>query len=252
MNRRLTSCSSAIRVLHEHLPTLLQSPLPQEILSPQITLRLFPSTHPHLPSVSGRLAYVAALWTSPVAWGRIPVISNVKLIIESERMFKNGGPGGERLIVRWRTCSGSSDGGDEAGTADRNLFDKIWSRIPGQNDGGTSAKPKQGPDTEALAWRIRSHSQRQASTNASGTFVGLFIFEFDELGRLHTHTIEHAEEGGNWEKTTSKVISVTDWLLGRAWGRKNEELGLALGYADSNTKMARHPIDVIRAGKGSN
>lgn len=174
----------------------------------------------------------------------------MKLVIESERLFKNGGTGGERLIVRWRTCSGSTDGGDEAGTADRNLFDRIWSKIPGQTD-GTANKPKQGPDTQALAWRIKSHSQ-PVSSNGSGIFVGLFIFEFDELGRLHTHTIEHAEEGSNWEKTTSKVISVTDWLLGRAWGRKNEELGLALGYAESTSKMMRNPnpIDILRSKKG--
>lgn len=62
-------------------------------------------------------------------------------------------------------------------------------------------------------------------------FVGLFIFEFDEEGRLVTHTIEHVEEGGNWERKTSRVISVTDWLLGRAWGKKDEGVpGLAVGY----------------------
>jgi len=49
-------------------------------------------------------------------------------------------------------------------------------------------------------------------------FCGLFIFEFDEEGRIITHTIEHAEERGNWDKT-SRVVSVTDWLLGRMNGR---------------------------------
>ena len=52
-------------------------------------------------------------------------------------------------------------------------------------------------------------------------FCGLFIFEFDEEGRIITHTIEHVEEGTNWERT-SRVVSVTDWLLGRMNGKKRE------------------------------
>src|SRR5215471_6942299 len=96
---------TAIRTLHERMPDLLATPLPQDILSPNIKLQLFPSTHPHLPSVTGRLAYTAALWTSPVAWGRVPVVGNVKLVVLSERMLHTGAPGdGEKLVVRWRTC----------------------------------------------------------------------------------------------------------------------------------------------------
>lgn len=194
---------TAIRILHDRLPTLLVSPLPQEILSPQITLRLFPSTHPHLPTVSGKLAYVAALWTSPVAWGRLPVVGNVKLHILSERMVRNGSSaddqqasGNEKLIVKWKNCEKEAEG-------------KL-SEILGRD---------RGEDKE---------------------FVGLFIFEFDDEGRVLSHTIEHVEEGGNWDRKTAKVISVTDWLLGRAWGKKEEEIpGLAIGYCDVDAKDHR-------------
>src|SRR5580692_6943518 len=91
------------------MPDLLATPLPQDILSSSIKLQLFPSTHPHLPSVRGRLAYTAALWTSPVAWGRVPVVGNVKLVVLSERVLHTGGgaaggEGSEKLVVRWRTC----------------------------------------------------------------------------------------------------------------------------------------------------
>src|SRR5213592_1151887 len=104
------------------MPTLLQTPLPQEILSPHITLHLFPSTHPHLPTVSGRVAYIAALWTAPMAWGRVPIVGNVKLNILSERMVKSSlhaspassnNNNAEKLIVRWKTC-GKSRNGDKA------------------------------------------------------------------------------------------------------------------------------------------
>lgn len=54
-------------------------------------------------------------------------------------------------------------------------------------------------------------------------FCGLFIFEFDEEGRILSHTIEHADENRHWERT-SKVVSITDWLLGRMNGRGKEKV----------------------------
>ncbi|KAI5852196.1 hypothetical protein BZA05DRAFT_320251, partial [Tricharina praecox] len=85
-----------IRVLQERMPTLLHSPLPTEILSPSISLHLFPSTHPHLPVVRGRVAYIAALWTAPIAWRRLPG-RNTTLEVVSERMLA-----GEVLRIRWK------------------------------------------------------------------------------------------------------------------------------------------------------
>lgn len=168
------------------------SPLPQDILSPRISLHLFPSTHPHLPTVSGKIAYTAALYTAPVAWGRVPVLGNVKLKILSERMVKNGGTStpadlrNEKLIVKWETCGKSEE---ESGPVS-DVVEKISSIVAG-------------------------------SSKKDDKFTGLFLFEFDEEGRVTNHTIEHTEEGQHWDKT-AKVISVTDWLLGRAWGRREE------------------------------
>lgn len=206
----------AIRILHEQLPSLLASPLPQEILSPHIKLDLFPSTHPHLPTVSGKLAYTAALWTAPVAWGRVPVVGNVKLKILSERMVKNGGTSApahqrdEKLIVKWKTC-------------------------------GKSEKKENGQVSEAVEkiTNIVGGSRRPHEE-----FSGLFIFEFDGEGRIARHTIEHVEENGDLDKT-AKVISVTDWLLGRAWGRRSEEGSPSLAFAEcAKTKeMRRHRKD---------
>ncbi|PUU80945.1 hypothetical protein B9Z19DRAFT_894949, partial [Tuber borchii] len=109
-SERSINLGRTIQTLRSHLPTLLQTPLPLDILSPSITLNLFPSTHPHLPTVRGRVAYVAALWTAPVAWGRLPG-RNRRLEILSERMLRDGqgqgggeGEGGEEVfVVRWRT-----------------------------------------------------------------------------------------------------------------------------------------------------
>lgn len=59
-------------------------------------------------------------------------------------------------------------------------------------------------------------------------FCGLFIFEFDEEGRVLRHIIEHAEESGSWDRA-SKVVSATDWLLGKA--KRKEEKEVVAGLA---------------------
>ncbi|KAL8364998.1 hypothetical protein RB595_004014 [Gaeumannomyces hyphopodioides] len=203
-DERKLKLGKTLRILQKHLPTLLQSPPPQEILAPNISLHLFPSTHQHLPAVSGRVAYMAALWTSPIAWNRVPIVGNVRLEILSERMVNDAcaagrsgprrqGAVGEQLIVRWRTERGAgSDGGS-----------------PGAGGGGSSS---------LNPFSLFKHEGKE--------FVGLFIFDFDKEGRILSHTIEHVEEGGNWERGVgAKVVGLTDWLLGgiRNGGRGSQE-----------------------------
>ena len=139
-----------------------------------------------------------------MAWGRVPIVGNVKLIILTERMVRNGPTNfpiahtainNERLIIRWKTCGktkGKGMGALYRGIGASEQVDKI---------------------TEWLGGDARDDEE----------FCGKFVFEFDEEGRILTHTIEHADENGDLEKT-SRVISVTDWLLGRPWKKKTPEL----------------------------
>ncbi|KAK5997318.1 hypothetical protein PT974_02673 [Cladobotryum mycophilum] len=164
-------------------------PLPQDILAPNISLQLFPSTHPHLPTVSGRVAYNAALWTSPIAWNRVPLIGNVKLEILAERMTsepltflpRRAGAIPEQLLVRWcekRKCA------EERQT---------------RSGGGSISIPL----------------RLNRGVDPNKAFTGLFIFDFDKEGRVLTHTIEQVQEGGDWEKGMgAKFVGLTDWLLG--------------------------------------
>ncbi|KAL7275190.1 hypothetical protein RUND412_001889 [Rhizina undulata] len=185
VDERTLGLGKTLRILQERLPTLLQSPLPTEILSPSISLHLFPTTHPHLPTVRGRVAYIAALWTAPVAWGRLPG-TNVRLEVLSERMIKPSHPGeSEKLIVKWRTSSPSST--------------------------TTSSSSNSNPQ------------KIQLGTTAvdDGEFSGLFIFEFDEKGRIQSHTIENADENLGGDQPSS-VITITEWLLKKAAGKEQE------------------------------
>jgi len=180
---RTLQLGRTIRTLQERMPTLLQSPLPTEILSPSISLHLFPSTHPHLPAVRGRVAYVAALWTAPVAWGKLPG-RVTELEVLSERMV------GEKLRVRWKS-KGSGEGTVRKGT------------------------------TEV----------------EDGSFSGIFIFEFDEKGRVGRHIIENSEE--NDGERLGGVITATEWLIRKAKGEPTgdgEKGGLAWQCAGKETK----------------
>ena len=146
-----------------------------------------------------------------MAWGCVPIVGNVKLVILSERVVKNGptshispsttSVNSERLIVRWKT-SGKTKG-----------------KGMGALYRGIGASEQVDKITQWLGGDARDDEE----------FCGLFIFEFDEEGRILTHTIEHAEESGHWDRT-SRVVSVTDWLLGRMNGRRRVP-ELALNYA---------------------
>lgn len=58
-------------------------------------------------------------------------------------------------------------------------------------------------------------------------FTGIFIFSFDEEGRVLTHTIEHADEADGWDRT-AKFVTLTDWLIGKARGSLDPNPELAM------------------------
>ncbi|KAI1106737.1 hypothetical protein F4804DRAFT_299691 [Jackrogersella minutella] len=215
-NERKVKLGKTLRIIQERLPTLLQSPLPQEILSPNISLHLFPSTHPYLPTVSGRVAYIAALWTSPLVWNRVPIIGNVRLEILSERMVsqpyysspKRSEAYGEQLVVKWRTADG-----------------KLKNSPTIKEDG------EQKLD-DTLRGTLRLGEKK--------AFTGLFVFEFDKEGRVISHTIEHIDEHGEWEKGIgAKVVGLTDWLLGGIKGRTDGGAPALCGMIGKDKKDAR-------------
>jgi hypothetical protein len=174
-DKRTLVLGKTIRTLQERIPTILHTPLPTEILSPSISLHLFPSTHPHLPAVRGRVAYVAALWTAPVAWGRLPGGGGVTLEIVSQRMV------GEKLHIRWRATTTNNN-----------------------NNKNTTAS-----DTDNS---VAADTQRHSDSD--GGFSGIFIFEFDEAGRVSKHVIENCELDDG--ERLAGVITFTEWLIMKA------------------------------------
>ncbi|KAK5629310.1 hypothetical protein RRF57_005025 [Xylaria bambusicola] len=100
---------------------------------------------------------------------------------------------GEQLVVKWRTASSSSD-----------------------TDSGDSKLSL----TEQGEQRLDPHLRGSQTASEKKAFTGLFIFEFDKDGRIISHTIEHVDEHGEWEKGVgARVVGLTDWLLGGIKGR---------------------------------
>ncbi|KAE8146136.1 hypothetical protein BDV25DRAFT_55562 [Aspergillus avenaceus] len=232
-DERILKLGRTLRTLSPLLPNLLINPLPPKLLARSVTLHLFPSTHPHLPTVKGRTLYRAALWTVPVAWGSLPVVGNVKLRILSERIVRAGtvlAPeresgsndcGDERLVVRWRT-----EPRRDAHRPDPSAF------MP---EGDRTAAPENSNNRLSSS---RNGTNRGLSVLLGGDapifplskeeqFTGLFIFSFDDEGRILSHTIEHADDAMGWDRT-AKFVTLTDWLIGKARGSLEPAAGPGL------------------------
>ncbi|KAJ5171753.1 hypothetical protein N7492_004346 [Penicillium capsulatum] len=263
-DERVLKLGKTLRTLSPLLPTILYNTLPAEILAPSVNLHLFPSTHPHLPIVKGRTLYRAALWTVPVAWSSVPLVGNVKLQILSERIVRAGTVldpehgehhdcGDERLVVRWKT---------EPRTDSRPFHESTESREPSQITGRkTNASEPATTETDATA---QSQSPLSQSSAKNGTnrglsvllggeepifklskeeqFTGVFIFSFDEEGRILSHTIEHADEADGWDRT-AKFVTLTDWLIGKARGSLDPapNPGLAMGSCQTSGLLDHPP-----------
>ncbi|KAJ5928061.1 hypothetical protein N7466_007017 [Penicillium verhagenii] len=240
-DERVLKLGKTLRTLSPLLPTLLYNTLPAGILAPSVNLHLFPSTHPHLPTVKGRTLYRAALWTVPVAWSSVPLVGNVKLQILSERIVRAGTVldpehaenhdcGDERLVVRWktepRTDSRPFHEPRSDTSSERRANNSNPSQAPGAGAGTTSQSPQ--PHSGASSSSAKNSTNKGLSVLLGGDepifklskeeqFTGLFIFSFDEAGRILTHTIEHADEADGWDRT-AKFVTLTDWLIGKARG----------------------------------
>ncbi|KAH1493567.1 hypothetical protein KXX57_006889 [Aspergillus fumigatus] len=187
-----------------------------------------------LGKMKGRTLYRAALWTVPVAWSSLPLVGNVKLQILSERIVRAGTvldpdgcseseSGDERLVVRWRTePRREGHKGGSAGAASKSNT-ALSSSPSSEKLSHTSAKNGVNKGLSVLLggdapiFKLSNEEQ----------FTGLFIFSFDEEGRISSHTIEHADDAGGWDRT-AKFVTLTDWLIGKARGSLDPPPGLAI------------------------
>lgn len=168
-----------------------------------------------------------------MAWSSVPLVGNVKLQIESERIVRagmvdpdrtGGGGGDERLVVRWKTEPRGDSQSDGTLASAASGEGRHLSGAPSNHSSLSKVGINRGLSVllggEAPIFKLSKEEQ----------FTGLFIFAFDEEGRIATHTIEHADNANGWDRT-AKFVTLTDWLIGKARGSLVPTPGLAMqGY----------------------
>lgn len=160
-----------------------------------------------------------------MAWGSVPLVGNVKLQILSERIVRagtvldpdrcNSEDGDERLVVRWKTEPRGDtppEGTRAAISSEQAKRSHLSSSKVGINKGLSVLLGGETP-----IFKLSKEEQ----------FTGLFIFAFDEEGRIKRHTIEHADNADGWDRT-ARFVTLTDWLIGKARGSLDPTPGLAM------------------------
>lgn len=145
------------------------------------------------------------------------------------------GLGEEKLVVRWKT--------ERRGSSSDSAISTSTSSTPTSVGGNadSSAGLNRGLS------KLLGGDKPIFNLNQGDEFSGMFIFTFDGEGRIATHTIEHADESNGLDKT-SRMVTLTDWLLGKAkWHsnrRREEEMipGLAMHVRVCREEWARERI----------
>ncbi|KAJ5145596.1 uncharacterized protein N7515_000160 [Penicillium bovifimosum] len=157
-----------------------------------------------------------------IAWSSIPLVGNVKLQILSERIVRSGtlldpthhgshhDCGDERLIVRWKTEPRTESGPFHSPASSSNTATSSPDTQTNPLSGSTKGTNK------GLSMLLGG-DEPIFKLSQEDQFDGLFIFSFDEEGRILTHTIEHADQADGWDRT-AKFVTLTDWLIGKARG----------------------------------
>ena len=152
----------------------------------------------------------------------MPLVGNVKLKILSERIVRAGtlldpehgdkhDCGDERLVVRWKT---------EPRTDSKPFHESHESIDPSKENSAASSQhhlSSSETGTNRGLSKLLGGEEPIFKLSKEQQFSGLFVFSFDEEGRILTHTIEHADEADG-EDRTAKFVTLTDWLIGKARG----------------------------------
>lgn len=155
--------------------------------------------------------------------------------------------GDERLVIRFQTQPRTGNGLDhqtQPNSKGSSYSADMISQPHTQTQDSISLSPSEGTIISTLSRLLGNGPIVKLSKEKQ--FTGLFIFAFDEEGRISTVTLEHSNEAGGWDRT-SKFVTLTDWLIGKARGslEPTPNPGLAMGSCGecglppSNTRYPR-------------
>ncbi|KAK9448103.1 uncharacterized protein V1518DRAFT_375685 [Limtongia smithiae] len=274
---RKTNLGKTLDTLMEILPNLQSQSPPPSLLSPRIQLRLFPKSHPNLPTIRGKTAYLAtwrlAQWVIPFfVLGPIDGLTEVK-----DNVFTDDGEKSRRSLADYASSTASSNG--ILGFANRfsadhrkgSIIFKIMSMrvinegsdidddlenyqshlATGDDDhlsATSSTKLLVRWQTSFVPAGASQGGTVLASASAGGDgeeqqipsiVTGLFTFEFDKSGKILVHSIDDVQEIRTQQtaSTPSGLKKLAEAVVGRK-AVEDEEEGQVV--ADEHQSVPRH------------
>ncbi|KAK7203618.1 hypothetical protein BZA70DRAFT_70705 [Myxozyma melibiosi] len=229
-----TELGKSLDILTRLLPNLQHETPPSSLLSPNIQLRLFPKSHPSLPSIRGKIAYLTswrlAQWILPfLVLGPIEGFAEI-----ADTMLLDDSSGAEkRKKSTWERTGQSMLSLSDKFTPDHkkgSIVFKIMSmRVVNEEnsvdddvteDGSSGSYEYESPTKLLVRWQTMfvptsspstsalslSHSSDSdvGSSGSGAVIVGLFTFEFDRHGKIVVHSVDDVQEIRTDDKLAAK------------------------------------------------
>ncbi|KAK9237485.1 hypothetical protein V1525DRAFT_442429 [Lipomyces kononenkoae] len=254
----------ALDTLIRVLPNLQHENPPLSLLSPSIQLRFFPKTHPGLPTIRGKTAYIAswriAQWILPfVVLGPIDGFAEIAdSAADSAAVVPKSddrGPSGTLTAILGLGNRPSPD--HKKG----NIVFKIISMriinedndidddILGNSDSvdGYASEPatkllvRWQTSFDPTASSLATAAENVEDGKVASIITGLFTFEFDRNGKILVHSVDDVQEIRTQQSAGSKGLKkLAEVVARRQAGREEEEGQVVADETEHRHGMPRH------------
>lgn len=262
------NCNIALDTLMRILPNLQHELPPSSILSRHIQLRLLPKTHPSLPSIRGKVGYLAswrlAQWVLPFfVLGPLEGFAEI-----ADGILPDDSANGSKKSA-WEKTSKSVLGITDKFTADHkkgSIVFKIMSmRVIDEeapidedvsestNESGTALESSTkllvrwqasfAPSAaEVKSSVLRSGSSGSEECQGNAVVVGLFTFEFDKAGKILVHSVDDIQEIRSEEKAVSgkRLKKLAEVVSGNRAAEDDEEGSVVVDEREHAHNVPRH------------
>ncbi|KAK9364596.1 hypothetical protein V1509DRAFT_635847 [Lipomyces kononenkoae] len=259
---RKTDLGETLDTLIRVLPNLQHENPPLSLLSPNIQLRFFPKTHPGLPTIRGKTAYIAswriAQWILPfVVLGPIDGFAEIAdSAADAAAVTKSDDRGMPGTFTSILGLGNRPSPDHKKGSIvfkiismrmineDNDIDDDILGNVDAV-DGYASE-----PATKLLVrWQTSFEPASLATAAAedvedgkmASIITGLFTFEFDRNGKILVHSVDDVQEIRTQQSAGSKGLKkLAEVVARRQAGREEEEGQVVADETEHRHGMPRH------------
>ncbi|KAJ8099434.1 hypothetical protein POJ06DRAFT_134887 [Lipomyces tetrasporus] len=253
---RKTNLGETLDILIRLLPNLQHEHPPPSLLSSNIQLRFFPKTHPGLPTIRGKTAYLAtwrvAQWILPfVVLGPIDGFAEIADTAADSAAAvtkKSDDKGVQGTLTSILGLANRTSPDHRKGNIvfkiismriineDNDIDDDILGNVDGVDEYASE------PATKLI---VRWQTSFVPATNSAATatkdlddgrvasiVTGLFTFEFDRDGKILVHSVDDLEEIRTQQTAGSKSLKKLAEVVARRHAGRDEEEGQVVANED--------------------